>query len=149
MQTQAHEYFQIHAVPNVDAWMAQPTDMRLAMNAVVALYHMADHFWHAYSASDPSCVFSTSNSGLFRSELAKQDSHFKVLRDIAEAHKHMKLDRSSRVLTQASQTTIDTIGFGKGGFGTGPFGSGPSIVVELDDGSKHHLTYLAKKVRDL
>lgn len=149
MQTQAHEYFEIHVIPNLDAWMTQPTNMRLAMNAVVVLYHMADHFWHAYSSSDPSRVFSTANSSLFRSELARQDNHYKVLRDVAEAHKHMELDRSSRVLTQANQTTVGATGWGEGGFGTGPFGGGPSIVVELDDGSKHHLSCVAKKVKEL
>lgn len=149
MQTQAHEYFEIHVIPNLDAWMTQPTDIRLAMNAVVALYHMADHFWHAYSISDPSRVFSTANSSLFRSKLAGQDNHYMVLRDVAEAHKHMELDRPLRVLTQANQTTVGATGLGEGGFGTGPFGGGPSIVVELDDGSKHHLSYLAKKVKEL
>jgi hypothetical protein len=147
MKTDAHEYFEIHVVPNLDAWMAQPTDIRLAMSATVALYHMADHFWHAYSASDPSRVFCTANSALFRSELAKQNEDFRVLRDVAEAHKHMELERSSRVLTQANQTVVGATGFGEAGFGTGPFAGGPSVVVELDDGSKHHLSYLADQVK--
>jgi len=149
MQTQAHEYFEIHVIPNLDAWMNQPTDIRLAMNAVVVLYHMADHFWHAYSSSDPSRVFGTTKSSSFRSKLAKQDNHYKVLRDVAEAHKHMELDRPSRVLTQANQTKVGATGWGEGGFGTGPFGGGPSIVIELNDGSKHHLSYLAQKVKEL
>ena len=149
MQTKAHDYFQLHVIPNLNSWRVQPTDIRLAMNAVVALYHMADHFWHAYAMSDSSRVFGTTSSALFRSDLAKQDGHFKVLRDVAEAHKHMKLDRSPRVLTQANQTTVGETGFGEGGFGTGPFGGGLSIVVELDDGSKHHLSYLAEQVTEL
>lgn len=149
MRTQAHEYFEIYVIPNLHAWMNQPTDIRLAMNAVVVLYHMADHFWHAYSSSDPSRVFSTTASGLFRSKLAEQDNHYKVIRDVAEAHKHMKLHRTQRVLTQANQTTVGATGFGEGGFGSGPFGGGLSIVVELDDGSKHHLSYFAQKVREL
>jgi hypothetical protein len=149
MRTHAHEYFEIHVTPNLDAWMNQLTDMRLAMNAVVVLYHMADHFWHAYSSNDPSRVFHTDNSGLFRLELAKRGNQYKILRDVAEAHKHMELDRSSRVLTQANQTAVGATGWGEGGFDTGPFGGGPSIVIELDDGSKHHLSSLAQKVSEL
>lgn len=148
-RTQAHEFFEIHVVPNLEAWLSQPTDMRLAMNAVVSLYHMADHFWHAYASVDAGRVFGTASSGLFRAELAQRNTHFSLLRDVAEAHKHMKLDRSKRALTQSSQTAVGATGWGKGGYSTGPWGGGPSIVVELDDSTKHHLSHLAKEVKQL
>ncbi len=149
ISTSAHEFFTIHTVPNLKAWLNDPTDIRLAMNAAVSLYHMADHFWHAYAVVDPSRVFGTTNTSSFRSELAHRNNHFAVLRDVVEAHKHMQLDRTSRVLTQSNQTTLGTTGFGEADFGTGPFGGGPSVVVELDDGRKHHLSYLAKEVEQL
>lgn len=149
MQTPAHEFFHIHVLPNLEAWLSQPTDIRLAMNATVSLYHMADHYWLAYSPIDPARVFGTKDSGSFRSELAMRNVHFKVLRDVAESHKHMELGRPSRVLTLANQTTVGATGFGEAGFSTGPFGGGPSVVVELDDGTKHHLSYIAEEVRQL
>lgn len=147
--TNANDFFDTHVLPNLEAWLNQPTDIRLAMNAVVSLYHMADHFWHAYESVDLSRVFGTTNSAKFRAELAQRDTHFAVVRDVAEAHKHMKLDRASRVLTQSKQTAVGATGFGEAGFGTGPFGGGPSIVVELDDNSKQHLNYLADEVKRL
>jgi len=149
MPTPAHDYFYTQAVANHDAWLAQPTDIRLAMNAAVSLYHMADHYWHSYSRTEPTRVFSTLNAGAFRSEMAKANGHFKILRDVAEAHKHMELDRSSRVVTNANQTAVGAMGFGEGGYGTGPYGGSPSIVIKLDDGTKQHLSYLAGEVKEL
>ncbi len=146
---QAHTFFETHVEPNLAAWSAQPTDIRLAMNAVVSLYHMADHFWHAYESVDPARVFGTASASQFRIELAKQYPNFAVVRDVAEAHKHMALDRRARVLTESKQTTVGATGFGEAGFGTGPFGGGPSILVKLNDNSKHHLSYLAKEVKAL
>lgn len=149
VRTPAHDFFDTHLVPNYEAWLAQPTDIRLAMNAVVCLYHMADHFWHAYANLDSSRTFATANSGLFRAELAKRNYRFEVIRDVAEAHKHMKLDRSTRVLSESRQTAVGFTGYGQAGYGTGPYGGGPSIVVELDDNTKHHLSYVAQEVRQL
>jgi len=148
-RTPAHDFFEMHVVPNHEAWLAQPTDIRLAMNGVLSLYHMADHFWHAYATTDPNRIFSTANSGLFRAELANRNHRFAVLRDVAEAHKHMKLGRQTRVLTESKQTAVGSTGYGQAGYGTGPYGGGPSIVVELDDNTKHHLSYLAQEVRQL
>lgn len=145
----AQHFFDAYVVPNHDAWLAQPTDLRLAMNATVSLYHMADHFWHTYAAIEPVRVFCKGSSGQFRTELAKRNNEYSLLRDVAEAHKHMKLDRSTRSVTETRQTAVGSTGYGEAGYGTGPYGGGPSIVVELDDGEKRHLSYLAQTVRAL
>ena len=58
----------------------------------------------------------------------------------------MKLDRPTRVVTDASQTAVGSTGFGEAPFGEGPFGGGPSIVIELDDGSKRHLSAVVDAV---
>lgn len=146
-RTPAHEFFDMHVAPNHGAWQAHTTDIRLAMNVVVSLYHMADHFWHAYSKTDPSRVFSTRAPSLYRAELARQNQHFSILRDVAEAHKHMKLDRPVRNLTKSRQTLVGSTGYGQANYGTGPYGGGLSIVVVLDNGAKHHLNYLAQEVK--
>lgn len=149
MRTKAHEFFEVHAVPNIEAWLKEPTDIRLAMNATVSLYHMADHFWHTYSLVDVTRVFGTPDASAFRAELARRNGNFKLLRDVAEAHKHMELDRSSRVITHADQTAVGATGWGEAAYGTGPFGGVPSIVVRQDDDTKHHLSYLAEEVKQL
>lgn len=148
-QSPAQQFFDTHVVPNHDLWLAQPTDLRLAMNAAVCLYHMADHFWHTFYATEPARVFGTGCSSQFRKELAKRNNEYSLLRDVTEAHKHMKLSRSTRSVTESRQTTVGSTSYGEAGYGTGPYGGGPSIVVELDDGTKQHLSYLARAVREL
>lgn len=148
-RTLAHDFFDTHLVPNHEVWLVQPTDIRLAMNAVVSLYHMADHFWHAYNQTNPNLTFQTRNSALFRAALATRDNHFAVLRDVAEAHKHMKLDRPARILTDSTQSGIGSTGWSEVGYGIGPYGGGPSIIVHLNDNSKYHLSFLAQEVQKL
>lgn len=148
-RTAAQDFFDTHLAPNHATWLASPLDLRLAMNAILSLYHMADHFWHSFSQSDPNRIFQTPNSSLFRTEMAKRYNHFAILRDIAEAHKHMRLDRPTKTLTESKQTGVGTTGWGEGDFGTGPYGGVPSIVVQLDDNSKHHLIFLSQEVRQL
>jgi len=138
-RTAAHDFWDKHVSPVLDAWSASPTDHGLAMSAVLPLYHMADHFWHSYY-SEPSKVLQTSSPGSFRAVLADNHPEFAIVRDVAEAHKHCTLDRAIRVVTNSSQTAPGALGYGEGGFGTGPFGGGPSIIVTLDDGSRVHLS---------
>jgi hypothetical protein len=148
MENFAQQFFDIHVVPNYDAWLSQPTDLRLAMNAVVSLYHMADYFWNSFYETD--CrVYSTKKSGEFRAELARRSDDYALLRDVAEAHKHMRLHRSERIVTTSTQTVVDSTAYGEASYGSGPFGGGLSIVVELDDHTKQHLSYTAKMVKQL
>ena len=115
----------------------------------MAIYHMADQYFYSFSASESSRVFATASPGRFRAEMAKRDSYFAIIRDVAEAHKHMMLNREPRVVTSSNQTQVGATGYGEAGYGTGPYGGGPSIVIELDDGSRQHLIYEADQVRQL
>ena len=142
----AHTFFDTHVLPSVESWQKHPIDIRLAMQAAIALNQMADHFWHAYRTVDPGRVFGAESAAAFRKELATRNLHFALLRDVAEAHKHVKLDRPGRSLTGAEQTSVGATGFGEAGFGTGPWGGGPSVVIELDDGGKEHLSMLVDQV---
>jgi hypothetical protein len=148
-RTAAHDHYDIHVAPVLKEWRDDPTNVRLAKGAAVALYHEADHYWGSYSAADPTRVFGTTSAGLFRSELATRHPEYALLRDVAEAHKHMKLDRSTRVVTEAHQADVGSMGFGQGLFGAGPFGGGPSVVIKLDDGSKRHLSAVVDAVEAL
>lgn len=147
--SQAYSFFVKHVQPNMSAWASQLTDERLAMNAVFSLYHLADHFWYSFSVFHPNRVLGANSSGEYRSTLAKRDPNFAILRDVAEAHKHVELNRNVRKLTYSCQTTVGSTGFGEGPYGTGPYGGGPSIVVTLNDKSRHHLSHIANKVFEM
>lgn len=139
-RTSAHDFWDAHVWPALDAWSGDPTDLRLALSAVLPLYHTADHVWHSYASVDPAKVLGTSSPSQYRSILAQLHPEFAIVRDVAEAHKHCSLDRLTRVVTNAAQTQPGSLGYGEGGYGTGPFGGGPSLIVELDDGSRVHLS---------
>ena len=148
-RTKAHEFFDTHVIPAYEEWTKDTNSIRLAMSAAVALNQMADHLWHAYANVDPSRVFNTVSPTAFRKEMSRRHVHFAIVRDVAEAHKHVRLDRASRVITGGEQTALGATGWGEAGFGTGPYGGGPSIVAELDDGTKHHFIHPAKEVLQL
>ena len=76
-------------MPSFSDWKFRITDLQLAINAVMAIYHMADHYFYSFSASDRSRVLATSSPGRFRTEMAKRDSYYAIIRDVAEAHKHI------------------------------------------------------------
>jgi len=149
VRNRAHEFFDTHVAPAMGDWLKAPTDIRLAMSAAVVLNQMADHFWHGFAPIDPGRVFNTQSPGTFRAELANRTQDFALLRDVAEAHKHVKLDRPVRAVTSAGQSFIGATGFGEGGYGEGPFGGGPSVVVALDNGQKRHLSAVAETVMKL
>jgi hypothetical protein len=148
-KTVAHEFFEIHAKPNFEEWEKSPLDIRLAMNAVVSLFHMADHFWNAYEADSSALVFNTKILSKFRSELASRNPDFQVLDGIANSHKHMKLNRANHVITNASQTSIGTTGFGTSNWGSGPYGGDRAIVVLLNDNSTRHVSDLLCNVKSM
>lgn len=147
--TPAHDYWAVHVVPALEEWRANPTDVRRAMVAAVTLYHTADHYWGTHSVTDPPRVFGTSSQSQFRKELADREPDFALLRDVAEAQKHMTLNRSNRRVTDANQTDVGSMGFGEGPFGEGPYGGAPSVIIELDDGSKRHLSAVVEAVEKM
>jgi hypothetical protein len=123
-----------------------PLDMRLAMNAAVALNQLADYFWQTFNSTDPARVYGAPSVRGLRDALVARCPEFAVVRDVAEAHKHMKLDRGARVLTRADQTAQGSTAFGEAGYGTGPWGGGPSVVVELDTRERVHFSHAARVV---
>lgn len=106
---------------NIADFHANCADLRHAFSAVAAVDALAAHLceWcrtnapHEFAGGDD-----TTNRGL----LAKRDMNLEMLRDVAKAHKHVRLTRGSLRVTLASQTQSREVGYGEGGFGLGRFG---------------------------
>ena len=143
MQSEAHSFYSLHVMPNVAEFRASLLDLRRAMNAAMVIDHMADHYWEAFKG-DPTRVYASASLGAFRKELAKECPEWACLRSVAEAHKHVQLDRKNRLVTSASQTSSQTIGYGLAPYGTGPF-NGESLTVQLDDGSWQHISHIVEQ----
>ena len=143
--SRAHLFYDEHIVPTVSEWEASPLEPHRAMNAAVSLNQMADHFFHEYHA-DPGKVLGASSVSAFRNALTASTPEFGLIRDVADAHKHFKLDRPNRKITDASQATQGSMGWGEAAWGEGQWGSPPEIVVTYDDGTKHHFSTAVRKV---
>jgi len=142
LSNRAQNFFDVHVRPAVDEWNRAPADMRKAMDAAVELNQMADYFFHEYSVSDPGRVFSTSNLAALRAELGRRFPDFAILRDVAEAHKHVKIQRSGRYVTSAGQTLSISVGLGSAELGEDELGGSKSIIVQLDNAQTMRLKHL-------
>ena len=143
-------FFEDHVKPNYEAWLAHPDKEYLAKNAVSDMNNMAERVFHYWSGRDNSQIFGKQSARQYREELANREcSDFALIRDIADAHKHVELDRTSKQVTKSDQTKPGNIGWGEGGFGEGKFGGAKQLVVVLDNGSKRALSAILKNVMDM
>jgi hypothetical protein len=141
-------FYREHIEPNMRDWEDAPLEQQRAMNLAVSLNQMADHFWHSFG-KDPGKVLGATDLPGFRRTLSAQFPEFALVRDVADAHKHFILSRADRKLTDASQATAGSMGWGEAQFGVGQWGSPAEIVVTYDDGTKHHFSAAVRAVRDM
>jgi hypothetical protein len=121
--------------PNVADFHARYDDVRCAFNAIAAVDALAAHMFGWLRDNSPSTVASVKDDSCYRQKLAASHEGFRLLRDIANAQKHVHLTRGDPTVTHASQVAERAIAFGEGGFGAGHFGGPPQVVVDMDDGS--------------
>ena len=134
------DFFNNHLKPNYRDWLNLPLDERLAKNAVSDANNMAARIFNFWNANDISKIGDVLDEGAYRNYLSSKCPDFGLVRDIADAHKHVELNRSTRRVTRSDQTQSGTMGWGEGGFGEGRFGGVEQLVITLDDGSKRPLT---------
>lgn len=143
-------FFDDHVKPNYAEWLKNPLDQRLAKNAVADANNMAARVLQYWLARDAWQVYGVTTERAYRDELAARECpDFGLVRDVADAHKHFRLDRSSRQVTGTDQTAIGAIPFGGGGYGEGVYGGGPQLVVTQDDGTQRALTAIMKNVMEM
>jgi hypothetical protein len=133
----AEDYFEHVLSLNYRDFFEQPSTFQTAVNLASSLYHFHEWIYHyrrAFVEHKFSTAFSTARD--FWSYLEKHDGEFGYLRDIANASKHVEIDRNpSTGMTHFANTHITWTGFGLGAYGAGRFGGGPNISI--DDGGKN------------
>jgi len=136
VQLTPHEFLEQFVRPSVDAWRRDHLNIRLAKQAISELNNMAERMFHYWGVSAPQ-VYNAKTAREYRRWLAEQEcGDFQLVWDIADAHKHVELDRRSRAVTHDAQTSPGRLGFGEGLFGEGIFGGAEQLVVRLDDGTR-------------
>lgn len=139
MSTIASEFFETHVLPALKEWRANETSERLGMGLAVVLNQTVDRYFHSFPSGD-SKLFGAKTVKQLRAELTKKSASFALIRDVADAHKHVKLDRPDRVVTSAGQTAVGRMGYGEAEYGVAKWGSPPELVVTLDNGKKRHFS---------
>jgi hypothetical protein len=147
-ETQAHAFWRDHVLPALEDWRADETAVHKAMLIATNLTHMAEYFWESFSGQ-PERVFGRRAFREFRSKLEEEFPDYAIIRDVCDAHKHLKLMRSSKRVTHSSQTSSGRMGWGEAKFGEGRWGSPEEIVVIDDGGGKHHFIALVKRTEEM
>jgi len=144
------QFFNNHVKPNYEEWLTDPLNERRAKNAVADANNMTARVFHYWRDRDPTKVYNTTSERAYRDALAARECRdFGLLRDVADTHKHVHLDRPTRRVTRSNQTGPGTTGWGESGFGEGVFGGGPQLVVTLDDGTKRPLSAIMRNVIEM
>ena len=139
---EAQKYFTKFVKPGFDEWRKTPSDERLAMNLANSLNNIAEYYWHDCESSNPAKVFNKRSLKEFRKELTFKNKDIALIRDIADAHKHLKLNRTDRLMTRANQVDGKTIGFGEA-YGL-CYGGGEVLAIVLDDESEKYFPLIAE-----
>jgi hypothetical protein len=112
--------------PDYAAFERAPTDLRLAFHTAASLLHLRDWVAHAQSI----------HPGQLQTDLEKRCKYFGLIRDVANAGKHLVLtQKPSTSMTNAGDVQLRKIGvtgynFGPGGYGhASAIGLVPVIIV--------------------
>ena len=139
------KFFEQHVRPSYEEWLRDPANERLAKIAAQAANDMAAHVLHYWQGLDRSKVYGAKKEGAYRDELASREcADFALVRDVAEAHKHVKLERRSRLITGYDQTAVKDTVYEEGVFEEGVFEG--EVLVTLDDGTSRPLAEIMGNV---
>lgn len=146
------KFFDIHVKPTYEAWLVNLTSERLAKHAVSEANIMAERMFHYWRDHDTAQIYGAPTAGKYREALVNQECRdFRLVWDVADAHKHFELDRPSRRITRADQTKKAPHVYGGPtyyGARDAHFG-GSHLVVTLDDGTKRPLSNVLENVMDM
>jgi hypothetical protein len=123
------EYLQEVVEPNLAALAKGYSNLRHNLNAVHSVDALAAHIYHASNGAAPG-----KDDTEYRAELAKLFPEFALLRDIAKAIKHVRLNRGSPQTERGDKIEIRPLGWGEAAWGDGRWGGPPQAVIPLDSG---------------
>ena len=143
--TRPQQFWQTHAKPNIGEFRRNTADQRKAMNAALSAFHMHDYVWETYHESAPAKIFQqTARPYDFALYLIENECReFNLIRDLANAHKHMKLKRNpTRIIASAQAMFSERPGssFFSSWFPT------TEIMVELENGREVRFAPALEKV---
>lgn len=147
--TTATEFWEQMAQPDYQDFEADTTDLRKAVHAASSLYHLYEWVFRQYEAT-PSMVFGCTNSSDLRAHLvANECPDFGLLRDLADANKHFRLDRPTAQVTTATQMETRSTGWDELLWDEASWDGLPEVIVQLDDGALRAFSAIAMNVLEM
>lgn len=131
MDNRATQYLISYVRPALEEWLDDQQNERRAMTLAGCLNNLPEY--HLQVLKDAGDRPSSLSASTYRAQIDMTNRQVGLVRDVADAHKHLKLERKSRSLTNAEQTGLKHIGYGEG-YGMA-YGGGEVLVVILDDDS--------------
>ena len=130
----AEGYFLNVLTPNRDAFFENESTFVNALNFATSLYHFHDWLHDQHRAAlEARFGQPLPKPWNLWAEVEKAGQNFGYIRDLANASKHVVIDRkTSTSMSHIANTHIVSTGYGMGGFGQGRYGGGPNVV--FDDG---------------
>lgn len=128
-------FFTDYACRSVHEFTLNPADEYHAKRAAQEVNNLAERFFTYWHPIDAHLVYSTPHVRAFRTHIRDHlCTEFGIVWDVAEAHKHVYLTRTGRVVTSATQSRVQAFPGVLGGPLGGPFSPHDAVVVDLDDG---------------
>ena len=144
----ASDYLLEVVSPTLSEAESEPLSMRRVLVLIAVVDALAARVYqHKLAAGDSikdSAGKAVRDDSGYREFLSSKDPNFRLLRDLAKAQKHAKLDRGGPLVSSADQTKEVSVGFGQGGYGEGPYGGGPQIIVEANDKKMRNIISLCR-----
>ena len=140
------QFFETYVRQSYEEWLGSPLNERRAHAAVAEANNMAARVWRYWmERRDPSKLHDAENEGRYRDRLAAQECNdFALVRDVADGHKHVQLDRASRRVTRTDQVGSGRPQWNKAKWGEWAWGE--QLVVTLDDGTQRPLAAIMRNV---
>jgi len=126
--------------PNVSEFHANWASLRHAFNAVMAVDALVAHMF-VWCVSHRLEELKDINTGTaYREMLAHRDpAAYGLLRDVAKAQKHVRLDFGKPQISGAAQIRTRATGWGEVAWGGGRWDGEQQVVVDLDSGKVRSL----------
>ena len=150
------DYWHGMVVPDYDDSMNNPSDLRVALHTAISLFHMHDWVFSQHNASIP-CTFTFLNSSgdrrnvssaaSFANALQEIEQNFALIRNIANAAKHLQLSYIGSH-PDAPSNAANTSSLSDSGGASGVFFCIPQVMLE---GASGHLRFgtIAKSVFEM
>ena len=125
MASRPMDFWTVHVRPNYEEYKRNRANIRLAMNATLSAFHMADWVVAEYRFSDPSKLRGHADLGKYRCKvLCLEFPDFKLLEGVANAHKHLWLGKKLIAHEQFVRSATET------------YFAGDVILTKRDDDSE-------------